>query len=90
MGTDVEVGNKSWREIGMSWLVNQGASTVLLTVLIIGGGYMAYVMIPAHIKAIQDGYEKVNERNSVAIEKLAASHEKAVDRIINIIDRKKE
>lgn len=87
-GETVDTIGKTWREIGINWLVNQGAVTVLLFCICVGGGYMAYVMIPTHLNAIQSGYEKIQERNGLAIEKLAASHEKAVDRIITVLERR--
>lgn len=82
-----QVEGKDIYEKFVNWCFSQGVSTVLLTIIVIGGGYMAYVMIPRHLETIQAGYERINERNAAATEKLALSHEKAVDRIINLLDR---
>ena len=87
-GEHVETTGKTWQEIGLNWLINQGAVTVLLFGILSSGGYMAYVMIPKHLETIQSGYEKIEDRNSMAIEKLAAAHEKSVDRIITLLEKK--
>lgn len=90
MGGEVIVDGKTWKEIGLSWLVNQGVCTVLLFAILIGGGYMTYVMVPKHLDAIQDGYERIGKRHDESIEKLATAQEKTVDRLISVITNERE
>lgn len=90
MGGEVEINGKTWKEIALAWLVNQGVSTVLLFAIVCGGGYMTYVMVPRHLDAIQQGYERIDTRHDEAIEKLAVSQEKTVDRLISVITSERE
>jgi hypothetical protein len=90
MGVETETSGKTWREIGIAWLVNQGVSTVLLFCILAGGSYLTYVMVPKHLETIQQGYERIDERHDQAIEKLAIAQEKTVDRLISVITAERE
>jgi len=92
MGNEVgpQPTDKSWRDLAFRWMLSQGPSTVLLTIIIIGGGYLAQVMIPAHLDTIQRGYEKLSERNDMAIERLATSHERAIDRVMTALEKREK
>lgn len=66
-----------------AWLARQEVNTVML-VLILGsniwmGYYAMTVGVPAHLSQIQTGYERIE-----------ASHEKQIDRVIKIMDTKRE
>jgi hypothetical protein len=87
MGGDyIETAGKSWKEIAMQWLIGQGVSTVLLFSIFAGGGYFSCYGLPSLLMEVRNSYKEINERNSVAIEKLAATHEKAMDRMAAMIE----
>ncbi len=82
MGGEIDTSDNDWKRIGIKWLVNQGVSTVLLFLILVGGGYMVYVMVPKHLDTIQAGYKEISDRHDAAVAKMADSHEKTVTRII--------
>ncbi len=68
-----------------SWLFRQEAQTVLLFVIVLGGGYgMYYAMdkaIPAHLGTIQTGYDRLQQQHEKSETRILETHEKTIDRI---------
>ena len=80
-----------WKALGMQWLVNQGASTVLLVILVAMIGYISdygiKVAIPAHIKSIQEGYDRHVADHRKEVESMHASYERSLKLVTDAFSR---
>jgi hypothetical protein len=72
----------------LEWAASQGISTILLIAILGFIGYGVVVLVPSHIKLIQDGYEKNAATLSKSLEKMADSHDKDRDLFMRIISGK--
>jgi len=83
--TDAELEKLPLKTIALRWILSQGATTMLLVAILYAMWYFATyavnVGIPAHLKQIQEGYNEQGKAHTQEVEKLAASFEKALDRI---------
>lgn len=73
-----DTNGKTWKEKGLEWLLQQGPTTVLLSVIL---GVMFYqdnyerrVAEPARIAAIQAGYERMDAKHESALKAQWESH----------------
>lgn len=57
--------NRPIKEKVMDWLSQQGVSTVLLAAILVVLGWLGYfgmtTAVPAHLRQIQEGYEKIQK-----------------------------
>jgi hypothetical protein len=72
----------------LSWLKDQGISTLLLISILAFIGYGVVVLVPSHILMIQEGYEKNAATLSKSLEKLAESHDKDRDMFMRMVSGK--
>ena len=72
--------------IALQWAAGQPFNNVLLIAILAGGGYVAhYVMtvsIPAHLKQIQEGYERIEESHKADRELIIRQYDKWFDSVI--------
>lgn len=66
-----------WKTEVVRWLFHQGPVTVILFLILFGGyriaNYAVDVAIPAHLRQIQDGYEKIEAKQAERFKGLADS-----------------
>lgn len=94
-------GNKGWAQIAAEWLTAQSFNNVLLVLIlsaIVGGTYYGIKeAIPAHLRTIQDGYDRIDDAHREErkdIERLhtdqtksvVAGFEKAIDRDMQLME----
>lgn len=65
-----------WKTLATKWLVSQSVPTVLLCAILAFLGYVFVYLVPAHLRAIQDGYERNAASLEKSVDKLVSSHEK--------------
>lgn len=75
--------DKPWRRLVLEWLFNQGVSTVLLiinvTVMVYFFNYALQTAIPAHLSAIQAGYDRNMQVMGGALKQLEAAHTSQIE-----------
>jgi hypothetical protein len=69
----------------ITWLGQQGISTILLCCILGFIGYGIVVLVPTHLTMIQDGYEKNAATLSRSLEKIADSHDKDREMFMRMI-----
>ena len=65
-----------WKTLAVKWLVSQSVPTVLLCAILAFLGYVFVYLVPEHLSAIQDGYERNAASLEKSVDKLVSSHEK--------------
>lgn len=65
-----------WKTLAAKWLVSQSVPTVLLCAILAFLGYVFVYLVPEHLSAIQDGYERNAASLEKSVDKLVSSHEK--------------
>ncbi len=65
-----------WKSLAAKWLVSQSVPTVLLCAILAFLGYVFVYLVPEHLRAIQDGYERNAASLEKSVDKLVSSHEK--------------
>jgi hypothetical protein len=71
-------------DIVLGWLANQGPQTVLLFLILCGGGYITTKIVPVHLQQIQEGYERIEARQTEQIKVMQEQHEKDMERMERI------
>ena len=61
-------------DVILGWLANQGPQTILLFLILCGGGYITTKMVPVHLAQIQEGYERIEARQSDQLKAMADQH----------------
>lgn len=81
--TNSEIDQSSIKVLAFRWLSRQGVVVVLLFALLGGlasfGHYTMTTAVPAHLKQIQDGYERLSKDHKEANERMATAVEKVVE-----------
>ena len=81
----------------IEWLFSQGASTVILVVILGYLGYSVHTQVPRHIEAIQQGYvlqeqrflqalDRRDEQLTNALKGLSESHDKDRDLFLRLLE----
>ena len=78
---------RDWKSIVVAWLVSQSVPTVLLCAILGFMGYAVIVLIPLHIAAINDGYNRNSEALDRSVDKIVASQEKDRQLWITLIEK---
>lgn len=69
----------SWRTKAVEWIFSQGVSTILLLMILVGGYQVATyafgVAVPAHLKQIQEGYERIEKSHDLRVRELIKTFE---------------
>lgn len=73
-----------WWWFPMTWLGRQETNTVLMVLMMVGIGWVIYysmtTAVPAHLKTIQDGYDRNTAQMTAALDRNSAAMEKALDK----------
>lgn len=90
--TDDEIEKTTYKVLVFRWLAKQGVVTVLLcsilSSMIYGGYYAITTAIPAHIKQIQEGYDRIAAEHCKAVDRVTASQDREREAIYRLIDRR--
>lgn len=68
-------------DVILQWAAQQGPSTVLLFAIFVGGFYSVREIVPAHLKQIQEGYERIEKHQSEQIHDITETHARDMDRM---------
>ncbi|MDE2106373.1 MAG: hypothetical protein KGL39_54660 [Patescibacteria group bacterium] len=86
-----EDAHDTWMSMAAKWLFGQDATTVLLFAVLGFGGYAFYhagdVMIPQHIKALNDNAEKIAKDHSDEVQQLSTLFERQSEKQHELIQR---
>lgn len=79
MAATVNDTSANWRTKAVEWIFSQGVSTILLLMILIGGYQVATyafgVAVPAHLKQIQEGYERIEKSHDSRVRELIKTFE---------------
>lgn len=85
MVDDIDVKDKSVKELAANWLLGQPFNNVLLVSILAGGAWAFWYgvtkAIPDHLSAIQTGYEKIETRQTEQLKDQQQTFEKVLDRV---------
>lgn len=86
-----DAGEGSWVSLAAKWLFGQDSTTVLLFTIVIGAGWGAYhasdVLIPQHIKALNDNAEKIAKEHAEEVKELSKLFESQSEKQHELIQR---
>ena len=82
------------KQTAVKWLFGQEANTIALFAILGALGYASWYMInegiPKHLQQIHQGYKELNEQNIKDREVLRQDFRENLDRVVNIIENKKQ
>lgn len=85
-------GNDSLKSSVVQKLLGQEMNTIMLVLLLAGFAYAFWwgmtTGVPAHLKTIQEGYERVADEHGKQQQSLQQTFEKTLDRIERRIDQR--
>lgn len=67
-------------EVSVNWLLQQGVSTVLLFLLLIGGGYFVRQEVPRYVEMILDTHRDIEADHTKQLELVEKSYERDQER----------
>lgn len=74
-------------DVILGWLANQGPQTVLLFLILCGGGYMAMKALPEHTRQVQEGYQRIEEKHTEQVKDTNAKHTEQIKAIADQQDK---
>lgn len=69
----------------IDWLFSQGVSTVLLFAILAFLAHGVVVLVPTHIKQIEEGYGRNAEMMSRSLDKISDSHDRDRQMFIDLL-----
>lgn len=83
---DAESTKATLAKSAASWLLGQPFNNVLLVAILWAIGYGGYFLIntgiPAHLRTIQDGYERLAVQHSTERQTTESNHTRQIERIV--------
>jgi hypothetical protein len=78
-----------WKQQGLTWLFQQGPTVVVLVIILGFLGWAFVVLVPEHLKAIQQGYDRNSQSFTEAVMKIEAGHDKDRELFRELLDVKR-